>query len=165
MSFFRSSPSLDDQPARSDTIHPDFTTGHLHHLSQDQLAAFATFKDIIAKARLYTPATTAAAPTHDEPTLLFVPLVVIPYPVLLPVCVISQPLPPRPPLRPAEGREAVCRLRGVESEAQRGRPPRNFPPGRVRGRAQVLPPLDRPSRQGAFTSLSPRPSARLLLCR
>lgn len=155
MSLFRSSPSLDDQPARGDTIHPDVTTGHLHHLSQDQIAAFATFKDIIAKARLYTPATTAAAPTHDEPTLLFVPLVVIPHPVLLPVCVISQPLPPRPPLRPPEGHEAIRRCRGLETKAQCGRPPCWFSCRRIRSHPPILPSLDRPSRQGVLRPLSP----------
>ena len=70
MSFFRSSPAPDDQPARGDTISPDVTTGHLHHLSPDQQAAYAAFRDILAGAHLYTPPGTTLAPSHDEPTLL-----------------------------------------------------------------------------------------------
>ena len=69
MSFFRSS-TPDDQPARGDTIHPDVTTGHLHHLTPDQQAAYVTFQDILAKARLCTPPAASLAPSHDEPTLL-----------------------------------------------------------------------------------------------
>ena len=70
MSFFRSSAPSDDQPARGDIITPDVTSGHLHHLSPDQQAAYVTFKDILANARLYTSSAGPLAPSHDEPTLL-----------------------------------------------------------------------------------------------
>ncbi|KAI0643093.1 CRAL/TRIO domain-containing protein [Trametes meyenii] len=56
------------QPFKGEAIDPDVTTGHLTHLSPDQQAAFSAFKDIITKARLYSP--DRPHPTHDEPTLL-----------------------------------------------------------------------------------------------
>ena len=71
-SFFSSSA---DQPARGSTIVPDVTSGHLTHLTDSQQAAFATFKDILTKAQLYTPPSDPdrPRPSHDDPTLLYVP--------------------------------------------------------------------------------------------
>ncbi|PCH40318.1 CRAL/TRIO domain-containing protein [Wolfiporia cocos MD-104 SS10] len=48
---------------------PDVLSGHHGHLAPDQDAALAAFKDILAAARLYTPAADGPA-SHDEPTLL-----------------------------------------------------------------------------------------------
>ncbi|PIL22322.1 hypothetical protein GSI_15010 [Ganoderma sinense ZZ0214-1] len=66
-----SSPSS-DQPAKGSTITPDVTSGHLTHLTHDQQAALSSFKDILAKARLYSPPSDPdrPRPSHDEPTLL-----------------------------------------------------------------------------------------------
>lgn len=60
------------QPFKGEKIEPDVTTGHLHHLTPDQQAAFAAFKEVIAKAQLYTP--DKPHPTHDDPSLLCVHL-------------------------------------------------------------------------------------------
>ncbi|KAI0688840.1 CRAL/TRIO domain-containing protein [Earliella scabrosa] len=70
MSFFLS--SAGDQPARAEVINPDVTTGHLHHLDNEQQAAFDAFKQSIAKAGLYHPPADPdrPRPSHDDPTLL-----------------------------------------------------------------------------------------------
>ena len=72
MSFFLS--SAGDQPARAEVINPDVTTGHLHHLDNEQQAAFDAFKQSIAKAGLYHPPADPdrPRPSHDDPTLLSV---------------------------------------------------------------------------------------------
>ncbi|KAI1793227.1 CRAL/TRIO domain-containing protein [Ganoderma leucocontextum] len=72
MSAFLSLASSSDQPAKGSTITPDVTSGHLTHLTHDQLAALASFKDILAKAHLYSPPNDPdrPRPSHDEPTLL-----------------------------------------------------------------------------------------------
>ncbi|KAI0714077.1 CRAL/TRIO domain-containing protein [Cerioporus squamosus] len=69
-SFFSSSTA--DHPPRVEVVNPDVTTGHLHHLTPDQQAAFNAFKDVLANARLYTPAADPdrPRPSHDEVTLL-----------------------------------------------------------------------------------------------
>lgn len=66
--------SSSDQPSKGSTITPDVTSGHLTHLTHDQEAALALFKDILAKAHLYTPPNDpdGPRPSHDEPTLLLV---------------------------------------------------------------------------------------------
>lgn len=137
----------------SEFLAPDVLTGHLGHLNEAQERALAIFKDVLANARLYTPPSQVDGHTtpasHDEPTLLCVPVP----PAALRCCpsdpVSTQALPPRTPLRPAKGPQAVLRRRGLARAAQRRRPLRDLRPRRVRGRAQVLPPLDRPPRQGA----------------
>ncbi|EJF61053.1 CRAL/TRIO domain-containing protein [Dichomitus squalens LYAD-421 SS1] len=72
MSSFFSFSSSADQPAKGETITPDVTSGHLTHLTDDQQAAFATFKTVLAKAQLYTPPSDPhrPRPSHDDPTLL-----------------------------------------------------------------------------------------------
>ena len=75
MSAFLSLASSSDQPAKGSTIIPDVTSGHSTHLTLDQQAALTSFKDILAKARLYSPPNDPdrPRPSHDEPTLLLVP--------------------------------------------------------------------------------------------
>ncbi|KAI9064652.1 CRAL/TRIO domain-containing protein [Trametes sanguinea] len=67
-SFSSSSTDAQVQPFKGERIDPDVTSGHLNHLTPDQQAAFAVFKDTLAKAQLYSPE--RPHPTHDEPTLL-----------------------------------------------------------------------------------------------
>ncbi|KAI0350345.1 CRAL/TRIO domain-containing protein [Trametes cingulata] len=70
MSMFSLTPSTDEQikTFKGEKMDPDVTSGHLHHLTPDQQAAFNVFKDILVKAHLYSP--DKPHPTHDEPTLL-----------------------------------------------------------------------------------------------
>ncbi|KAI0325045.1 CRAL/TRIO domain-containing protein [Cubamyces sp. BRFM 1775] len=68
MSMFSLSTDAQAQPFKGEKIDPDVTSGHLSHLTPDQQSAFAAFKDIIAKAQLYSPQ--RPHPVHDEPSLL-----------------------------------------------------------------------------------------------
>ncbi|EPS98610.1 hypothetical protein FOMPIDRAFT_1126018 [Fomitopsis schrenkii] len=54
----------------SSTIHLDVLSGHLGHLSPDQERAFASLKDILHNAHLYSPSTDTAPASHDDPTVL-----------------------------------------------------------------------------------------------
>lgn len=56
--------------AMSSTIHLDVLSGHLGHLSPDQERAFASLKDILHNAHLYSPSTDTAPASHDDPTVL-----------------------------------------------------------------------------------------------
>ena len=47
-------------------------SGHVGHLSPEQLKAFTAFKDILIKANLYRPHHSDARPAHDDSTLLYV---------------------------------------------------------------------------------------------
>ena len=70
--MFSLSTDAQAQPFKGEQIDPDVTSGHLTHLTPDQQSAFAAFKDIIAKANLYSPQ--RPHPVHDEPSLLSVPV-------------------------------------------------------------------------------------------
>lgn len=54
----------------SSAIHLDVLSGHLGHLSPEQDRAFASFKQILHNARLYSPSTDTAPASHDDPTVL-----------------------------------------------------------------------------------------------
>ncbi|KAH9829628.1 CRAL/TRIO domain-containing protein [Rhodofomes roseus] len=51
-------------------VVPDVLAGHLGHLAPDQERAFASFKDVLSSARLYSPPAGTAPASHDDPTLL-----------------------------------------------------------------------------------------------
>lgn len=56
------------------TVHVDVLAGHIGHLTDAQLKAFATFKENLKQAQLYVPASevpeTLIHASHDDPTLL-----------------------------------------------------------------------------------------------
>lgn len=55
-------------------VKVDVLAGHLGHLTEAQQQAFATFRKNLAEAQLYEPGDEGGsnAPSHDEPTLLYV---------------------------------------------------------------------------------------------
>ena len=71
-------------------VKVDVLAGHLGHLTEAQQQAFAAFRKNLAEARLYAPAEEEGptAPSHDEPTLLYVAFVQL----RLNVCMNSDPV-------------------------------------------------------------------------
>lgn len=64
--------SKNDHVLLQQTTAQNLFAGHLGHLTPAQQDAFTKFKENLAAAGLYSPATSTASASHDEPTLLLV---------------------------------------------------------------------------------------------
>jgi hypothetical protein len=62
-----------DDPSTGDRVFP----GHLGHLSPAQEESLVTFKANLAEASLYTYPSNAGQASHDEPTLLYVQIIIV----------------------------------------------------------------------------------------
>ena len=62
-------------------VKVDVLAGHLGHLTDAQQQAFASFRKGLAEAQLYVPpdegSGSSTAASHDEPTLLYVILLLV----------------------------------------------------------------------------------------
>lgn len=61
---------LSKPPADSATVEARLKS-HLGHLTPAEEKAFTEFKDICAKEKLYTPASTGNKASHDDATLVY----------------------------------------------------------------------------------------------
>ena len=65
-------PGYTSDSASQISTRPNVFAGHLGHLTKEQEDALTKFKESLASANLYTPASAASPASHDDPTLLYV---------------------------------------------------------------------------------------------
>lgn len=87
--------------------------GHLGHLTKDEQAAFAAFKELAAKEAYYTPATATSKASHDDGTMMYANN--LPRSLPIPVLMTAQPIHKSSKIRASR---RLCSIQGHRNLAE-----------------------------------------------